>query len=126
MRIRKEEYEDAYVYWLSTQDEVDTDDKKKAFIAGAELADEVPMDRWVNVKDRLPEKDFPVLLLNENRQFAVGRYCEDGYWVCNDDLFNDDKICYWQDLPYLPEALMRKMMIYYDDEEDEEDQNETD
>ena len=63
------------------------------------------MSEWISVKDRLPEKDIPVLGIAKRNPFAkwmpmVVEWVGNG-WVC---LVNDQYVdcCYWTPLPEPP------------------------
>lgn len=72
--------------------------------------------KWINVKDRKPEKDQIVLCLLENRDMYVLKYC-----ICYDRIYRflpltpyDDHYCtleelenviYWMPLPEPPKEM---------------------
>ena len=52
---------------------------------------------WIPISERLPEDNVQVLVTN-NFNFALGRWCSNRYWICN--LKN---ITHWQPIEALPE-----------------------
>jgi hypothetical protein len=53
------------------------------------------MIEWISVRYRKPNSDRRVLIMNEDKEVAVGWY--DTMWVCWDDCF-DDEPEYWAEI----------------------------
>lgn len=70
-------------------------------ISAVEAADVQPVDRWISVKDRLPDEDGGYLVCKHNR-VRVAEWCKDCWYSESDLPIDDCAITYWQPLPKPP------------------------
>ena len=67
-------------------------------------ADVQPVDRWISVKDRLPNQDEKVLVLTKDRDIMTMIYKVTPFrwYKPNFGGFDKDFVMYWQPFPELP------------------------
>lgn len=81
---------------------------EKAFIAGAQWADDNPKSTWISVKERLPEPEKEVIVLFKDKSIDIDFLTDDGeknyYWWKSDEAIccDDDEITHWMPIPKLP------------------------
>lgn len=69
---------------------------------------ETPQSPWISVKERLPEPEKEVIILNGRKQIDIDHLTDDGeggyYWWKSDDIIwcDDDEITHWMPIPELP------------------------
>ena len=59
------------------------------------------MNNWINVNDRLPDRDRDVITWSEYFESRVGRCTNNGYWFIDSQSLPQEVI-YWQPLPEAP------------------------
>lgn len=71
------------------------------FIDAIPAADVQPVNRWISVKDKLPDEDGWYLVCKHNR-VRVAEWCKDCWYNESDLPIDDCAITYWQPLPEPP------------------------
>jgi len=62
-----------------------------------------PQEKWINVKDRLPENDAPVLVCGHERYVSTAEWGKEfGFSVDREEIFCAADITHWMPLPEPP------------------------
>jgi hypothetical protein len=78
------------------------------FVAGAKWADNNPKSPWISVKERLPEPEKEVIILDKRKRIDIDFLTDDGdggyyWWKSEDAIFSEnDEITHWMPIPQLP------------------------
>ena len=77
----------------------------KIHIQGMPAADVQPVDRWISVKDRLPEVGKVVIVCDKQGGVGAMELLSNGQWYHRGMAWSAEWILYWQPLPEPPEAM---------------------
>ena len=71
------------------------------YISSFPAADVQPVDRWISVKDKLPEEiGYYLVIIGNDMLYSIdiAEYSEDRW-------HKHDRVIYWQDLPDYPKSI---------------------
>lgn len=66
------------------------------------IVDRAPAQKWISVKERLPEAGEDVLAYLGEGIFGICWLLKDGYWETRDSFLYPDDVTHWQPLPEPP------------------------
>lgn len=103
--IVNEDTYDPYECYFCTKDDDYCDCCYAEKLADHLIANGVTVQKWISVKDRLPEKEGEVLVCDTREDFiSTWEYLGKGLWLYDDIFWGTDDITHWMPLPQPPKG----------------------